>query len=205
MTNATVNLNQSVTYNKQSFTLPEFAGHIVDTYKGLHQQAADTLETYRQIGEMLIQLDAVLGNDGHARKDAYAKLGLDVIEATDKSECRWIASNWKEVQKYLKSRKKTKRIPSPSAIRKGTKAMSKPKADAPKAEPKGDAEAPKGETTTAGNSTEGLTMPQPVANFDDFVAAVYDSIAQTDHDPRKVLTALWDAFELNVADLKKVS
>lgn len=136
-------VNADVTLNGVKFTLDAAAKHVIAVYDLMSLRNEEQIDSYKEIGDLLIQIESICGGDKQKMGKKIQSLGLDVISAPDRSDARYIASNWTEVQK-LRHDGKIDGL-GVSAIRKRIKSLkgeSIPKPKAGKAEGKAKAEAP---------------------------------------------------------------
>lgn len=175
MTTATakISLDASVTLNGTKFTLQAAAKHVIAVYDLMSLRNEEQIDAYKEIGDLLLQIETFCEGNKQAMGKRIAALGLDVISAPDRSDARFIASNWADVAKLREAG--TIDGLGVSAIRKRIKALkgeSKPKpkgSDKPKAgKGKGEADQAKPESMTEADlaklvaeniKTYGLSVP----------------------------------------------
>lgn len=141
MTTATakIALDASVTLNGTRFTLAAAAKHALAVYDLMALRNEEQIDAYKEIGDLLLQIETLCEGNRQDMGKRMAALGLDVISAPDRSDARYIASNWIDVQK-LREAGKIDGL-GVSAIRKRIKALKGESAPKPKGSDKA---APKG-------------------------------------------------------------
>lgn len=155
-------VNADVTLNGVKFTLESAAKHVIAVYDLMALRNEEQIDSYKEIGDLLIQIESICDGDRQRMGKKIQSLGLDVITAPDRSDARYIASNWTEVQK-LRHEGKIDGL-GVSAIRKRIKALkgeSTPK-------PKGSAS--KGKGKPEGNAPEAKPEAMTEAELAKFVA-----------------------------------
>ena len=153
----TVTLDTTFKLGRKSYTLTDGISHAVACYDKLYLIQEDQLALYRELGNILLQIENLFGGD----KKAYGSFisGTDLsnenISSADKYDAKWIATHWTKVQKLNKAGKLNSL--GVSSIRKivleaHPELRKKPKASSAGNTSKGK---PKGSTATAaGNSPE---------------------------------------------------
>lgn len=143
MTTATakIALDASVTLNGTRFTLAAAAKHALAVYDLMALRNEEQIDAYKEIGDLLLQIETLCEGNKQAMGKRMTALGLDVITAPDRSDARYIAANWTDVQK-LREAGKIDGL-GVSAIRKRVKALKGESTPKPKGSDKGKA-APKG-------------------------------------------------------------
>jgi len=153
----TVTLNSTFKLGRKSYTLTDGISHATACYDKLYLLQEEQLPLYRELGNILLQIENLFGGD----KKAYGSfisgtdLSNEVISSADKYDAKWIATHWTKVQKLNKEGKLNSL--GVSSIRKivleaHPELRKKPKAASAGNTSKGK---PKGSTATAaGNSPE---------------------------------------------------
>ena len=137
MTTATakIALDASVTLNGVRFTLDAADKHALSFYDLMDLRNEEQIDAYKEIGDLLLQIETLCEGNKQAMGKRMAALGLDVITAPDRSDARYIAANWTEVQKLREAGKLDSL--GVSAIRKRIKALKGESTPKPKGTPKG--------------------------------------------------------------------
>lgn len=140
---AKIALDASVTLNGTRFTLAAAAKHALAVYDLMALRNEEQIDAYKEIGDLLVQIETLCEGNKQAMGKRMTALGLDVITAPDRSDARYIAANWTDVQR-LREAGKIDGL-GVSAIRKRIKALKGESTPKPKGsdKPKGKA-APKG-------------------------------------------------------------
>ena len=99
---AQINLDASVTLNGKRYTQKDAAAHCLAVYDAMTLRNEEQLDGYFQIGTLLLQIESFCGGDKKRMGEKITSLGLDVISAPDRSDARFIATNWQAVQKMRK-------------------------------------------------------------------------------------------------------
>ena len=136
---AKLSLDASVTLNGTKFTLQSAAKHVLAVYDLMSLRNEEQIDAYKEIGDLLLQIETFCEGNKQAMGKRITALGLDVISAPDRSDARFIATNWADVAKLREAG--TIDGLGVSAIRKRIKTLkgeSKPQAGKAKAAPKGE-------------------------------------------------------------------
>ena len=159
MTNAAsqpkVTLDSKFKVGRKSYTMADAIAQGVACYDQLFLIQEDQLALYRELGNILLQIEALFGGDKKAYGSFISNTDMsnENISTADKYDAKWIATHWTKVQKLNKSGKLNSL--GVSSIRKITleahpELRKKPKnnsaGNTSKGKPKGDPE-----TTQAGN------------------------------------------------------
>lgn len=159
MTNAAsqpkVTLDSKFKVGRKSYTMADAIAQGVACYDQLFLIQEDQLALYRELGNILLQIEALFGGDKKAYGSFISNTDMsnENISTADKYDAKWIATHWTKVQKLNKSGKLNSL--GVSSIRKITleaypELRKKPKKNSAgntsKGKPKGDSE-----TTQAGN------------------------------------------------------
>ena len=103
----TVTLNSQFKLGRKTYTITDGIIHAVACYDKLYLIQEDQLNLYRELGNVLLQIEALFGGD----KKAYGSFigGTDLsnenISSADKYDAKWIATHWTKVQQLNKAGK----------------------------------------------------------------------------------------------------
>ena len=103
----TVTLNSQFKLGRKTYTITDGISHAVACYDKLYLIQEDQLNLYRELGNVLLQIEALFGGD----KKAYGSFigGTDLsnenISSADKYDAKWIATHWTKVQQLNKAGK----------------------------------------------------------------------------------------------------
>ena len=143
--NVTIASDATVKVGKKSFTISDAVKHAAAVYDNLWLMQASMLDSYKEIGEILLGLQSLFGDNKVAFGKFLEGSELGAMSRQDRSDAMFLASNWTKVQKLNKAGALD--TLGVSAIRKRLKAAEGKasgagvrKADQ-KASPKGEAEA----------------------------------------------------------------
>lgn len=100
---AQINLDASVTLNGKKYTQKDAAAHVLAVYDAMHLRNEEQLDGYFQIGSLLLQIESLCNGDKKKMGEKITALGLDVISRPDRSDARFIATQWDSVQKMRKT------------------------------------------------------------------------------------------------------
>lgn len=139
------------TFGTEGHTLGEAIEHQASVYKGLVKQRKGQLEKLKGIGEVLIELRSVSGASDKDYGKLVSKTPLAIMSRQDRSDAMWIATEWQNVQKFLKDMDMSSA--SAAYLRQQMRKASKPKAEAEDAE----------STEGSKSSDEASTVKQPKA------------------------------------------
>ena len=168
----------SRTFGTEGHTLGEAIEHQATVYKGLVKQRKGQLEKLKGIGEVLIELRSVSGASDKDYGKLVSKTPLGIMSRQDRSDAMWIATEWQNVQKFLKDMDMSSA--SAAYLRQQMRKASKPKAEAEDAE----------STEGSKSSDEASTVKQPKAE------------SKSD-DSVEVSTASEEAFASSMAEIAK--
>jgi hypothetical protein len=184
----TVTLNSTFKLGRKSYTLTDGISHASACYDKLYLLQEEQLPLYRELGNILLEIENLFGGD----KKAYGSfisgtdLSNEVISSADKYDAKWIATHWTKVQKLNKDGKLNSL--GVSSIRKivleaHPELRKKPKAasagNTSKGKPKGSA------ATAAGNSPERIEEVIKNTVFETVVAK----------DEKELAKQVFDALE----------
>jgi len=97
--NITIASDATVKVGKKTFKLDDAVKHAVAIYDAMWLLQSQMLDNYREIGEILLGLQTLFGND----KSAFGKFleGSDLgqMSRQDRSDAMFLAANWTKVQK----------------------------------------------------------------------------------------------------------
>lgn len=103
----TVTLNSTFKLGRKTYTLTDGISHAVACYDKLYLIQEDQLALFRELGNILLQIENLFGGD----KKAYGSFisGTDMsnenISSADKYDAKWIATHWTKVQQLNKAGK----------------------------------------------------------------------------------------------------
>ena len=143
--NVTIASDATVKVGKKSFSISDAVKHAAAVYDNLWLLQATMLDSYREIGEILLGLQSLFGDNRVAFGKFLEGSELGAMSRQDRSDAMFLASNWAKVQKLNKSGALD--TLGVSAIRKRLKAAEGKGAGVRKADQK--AASPKGESTEA--------------------------------------------------------
>lgn len=103
----TVTLDSKFTVGRKSYTLTDGISHAVACYDKLYLIQEDQLALYRELGNILLQIENLFGGDKKAYGSFISKTDLsnENISSADKYDAKWIATHWTKVQKLNKAGK----------------------------------------------------------------------------------------------------
>jgi len=102
-----VSLDSTFTVGRKSYTTASAVSHAVACYDKLFLLQEDTLPLFRDIGNIIIQIKCLFGDN----KKAYGKfiatteLNNEAVSSADKYDSEWIATHWTLVQQMNKAGK----------------------------------------------------------------------------------------------------
>ena len=166
----TVTLNSTFKLGRKSYTMKDGIQQAVACYDQLYLLQEDMLKNYRELGNILLQIEALfLGNKkAYGSFIATTDLNNEAVSSADKYDAKWIATHWTKVQKLNKSGKLNSL--GVSSIRKivleaHPELRKKPKADKP---------------ASAGNTSKGKPKASPeVTMAGNEVAEIKNTVFQT--------------------------
>ena len=103
----TVTLNSTFKLGRKSYTMKDGIQQAVACYDQLYLLQEDMLKNYRELGNILLQIEALfLGNKkAYGSFIATTDLNNEAVSSADKYDAKWIATNWTLVQKLNKNGK----------------------------------------------------------------------------------------------------
>ena len=103
----TVTLDSTFKLGRKSYTLTDGISHAVACYDKLYLIQEDQLALYRELGNILLQIENLFGGDKKAYGSFISKTDLsnENISSADKYDAKWIATHWTLVQKLNKAGK----------------------------------------------------------------------------------------------------
>ena len=103
----TVTLDSTFKLGRKSYTLTDGISHAVACYDKLYLIQEDQLALYRELGNILLQIENLFGGDKKAYGSFISKTDLsnENISSADKYDAKWIATHWTKVQKLNKAGK----------------------------------------------------------------------------------------------------
>lgn len=102
-----VSLDSKFKVGRKSYTMADAIAQGVACYDQLYLIQEDQLNLYRELGNILLQIEALFGGD----KKAYGSfisttdMSNENISTADKYDAKWIATHWTKVQNLNKSGK----------------------------------------------------------------------------------------------------
>ena len=102
-----VSLDSKFKVGRKSYTMADAIAQGVACYDQLYLIQEDQLNLYRELGNILLQIEALFGGD----KKAYGSfisttdMSNENISTADKYDAKWIATHWTKVQSLNKSGK----------------------------------------------------------------------------------------------------
>ena len=102
-----VSLDSKFKVGRKSYTMADAIAQGVACYDQLYLIQEDQLNLYRELGNILLQIEALFGGD----KKAYGSfisttdMSNENISNADKYDAKWIATHWTKVQSLNKSGK----------------------------------------------------------------------------------------------------
>ena len=103
----TVTLDSTFKLGRKSYTLTDGISHAVACYDKLYLIQEDQLALYRQLGNILLQIENLFGGDKKAYGSFISKTDMsnENISSADKYDAKWIATHWTKVQRLNKAGK----------------------------------------------------------------------------------------------------
>jgi len=199
----TVTLNSTFKLGRKSYTMQDGIQQAVACYDQLYLLQEDMLKNYRELGNILLQIEALfLGNKkAYGSFIATTDLNNEAVSSADKYDAKWIATNWTLVQKLNKNGKLNSL--GVSSIRKivleaHPELRKKPKADSAGNTSKGKPKASK-EATMAGNEVTDIknTVFQTVVakNEVELAEQVFDQLQELGFERSKFAKALAELYK----------
>jgi hypothetical protein len=182
--NVVVSLDTSVSVGRKSYKLSDLIAHTAKQYDTLYLLQEEQLGLYKSIGEALLQIRALFGQNDRAFGEWIGKTDLGSMSRQDRTDAMFVAANWTKVQKLNKGGKLDSL--GVSAIRKRVKAADQPKAAA------------------AGNTAKGKVKAQPKADAKP-EAMTEAELAKQVMDQIKTFGLDFKTFAMALADLRKAS
>ena len=205
----TVTLNSTFKLGRKSYTMKDGIQQAVACYDQLYLLQEDMLKNYRELGNILLQIEALfLGNKkAYGSFIATTDFSNDVISSADKYDAKWIATHWTKVQSLNKSGRLD--ALGVSSIRKIVleaypELRKKPKAEKPASAGNTSKGKPKGSTATkGGNSPERIeeivknTVFQTVVakNEVELAEQVFDQMQELGFNKTKFTKALQELYK----------
>jgi pentatricopeptide repeat protein len=205
----TVTLNSTFKLGRKSYTMKDGIQQAVACYDQLYLLQEDMLKNYRELGNILLQIEALfLGNKkAYGSFIATTDLNNEAVSSADKYDAKWIATHWTKVQKLNKNGKLNSL--GVSSIRKivieaHPELRKKPKAEKPASAGNTSKGKPKGSTATkGGNSPERIeeivknTVFQTVVakNEVELAEQVFDQMQELGFNKTKFTKALQELYK----------
>jgi hypothetical protein len=101
--NVTIASDATVKVGKKSFTVSDAVKHAAAVYDNLWLLQAGMLDSYREIGEILLGLQSLFGDNDKAYGKFLAGSDLGAMSRQDRSDAMFLAANWTKVQQMNKS------------------------------------------------------------------------------------------------------
>jgi hypothetical protein len=183
--NVTIAADATVKCNGKQFSLADAIKHASAVYDAMWLMQEQMLDHYREIGEILIGLQALFAGNNKAFGQYLAGTDLGAMSKQDRSDAMFLATNWAKVQKLNENGALD--TLGVSAIRKRLKAAEGKASGAGKRK---EDQAPKGEAE--GQATEGQAAATPVKvqSEEDLADLVWTLIADNGLDFAKFAKAL---------------
>ena len=199
----TVTLNSTFKLGRKSYTMQDGIQQAIACYDQLYLLQEDMLKNYQELGNILLQIEALfLGNKkAYGSFIASTDLNNEAVSSADKYDAKWIATHWTKVQKLNKNGKLNSL--GVSSIRKivleaHPELRKKPKADSAGNTSKGKPKASK-ETTMAGNEVTDIknTVFQTVVakNEVELAEQVFDQMQELGFNKTKFAKALAELYK----------
>lgn len=97
--NVTIASDATVKVGKKSFKLDDAVKHAVAIYDSMWLLQSQMLDNYREIGEILLGLQSLFGDNDKTYGKFLAGSPLGAMSRQDRSDAMFIAANWTKVQK----------------------------------------------------------------------------------------------------------
>ena len=101
--NVQIAADATVKVGKKSFSISDAVKHAAAVYDNLWLLQATMLDGYREIGEILLGLQSLFGDNKVAFGKFLEGSELGAMSRQDRSDAMFLASNWTKVQKLNKS------------------------------------------------------------------------------------------------------
>jgi len=101
--NVQIAADATVKVGKKSFSISDAVKHAAAVYDNLWLLQATMLDGYREIGEILLGLQSLFGDNKVAFGKFLEGSELGAMSRQDRSDAMFLASNWTKVQKMNKS------------------------------------------------------------------------------------------------------
>lgn len=103
----TVTLDSTIKLGRKTYTLTDGISHAIACYDKLYLIQEDQLALYRELGNILLQIENLFGGDKKAYGSFISKTDMsnENISSADKYDAKWIATHWTKVQKLNKAGK----------------------------------------------------------------------------------------------------
>ena len=102
-----VSLDSTFKLGQKKFTLKSAMDHAVACYDKLYLIQEDQLALYREMGNILLQIESLFSGDKTAFGNFLkgSELSNENISSADKYDAKWIATHWTKVQQLNKAGK----------------------------------------------------------------------------------------------------
>lgn len=101
--NVTIASDATVLVGKKKFTIAEAIKHASTVYDTMWLMQEQMLDHYREIGTILLGLQALFADNRKAFGQYLAGTDLGAMSKQDRSDAMFLATNWAKVQKLNKS------------------------------------------------------------------------------------------------------
>ena len=103
----TVTLDSTIKLGRKTYTLTDGISHAIACYDKLYLIQEDQLALYRELGNILLQIENLFGGDKKAYGSFISKTDMsnENISSADKYDAKWIATHWTKVQRLNKAGK----------------------------------------------------------------------------------------------------
>ena len=105
-----VSLDSTFKLGQKKFTLKSAMEHAVACYDKMYLIQEDQLALYREVGNILLQIESLFSGDKTAFGNFLkgSELSNEAISSADKYDAKWIATHWTKVQQLNKAGKLTR-------------------------------------------------------------------------------------------------
>lgn len=184
--NVTVAADATVMVGKKKFSVSDAVKHAVAVYDAMWLLQEQMLDNYREIGNILLGLQALFGDNKVAFGKFLEGSELGAMSRQDRSDAMFLAANWTKVQKL--NQNGALDTLGVSAIRKRLKAAEGKASNG--AGKRKDEQSPKGKAEAA--EADAVVQPKAVKvqNEDELATLVFDLIQTNGLDFAKFAKAL---------------
>ena len=109
-----VSMDQSFKLGRKSFTMASAIDHVVSVYDRLYLLQEEALDSYREIGNFILQTKSLFGGDkvAYGKFISGTKFSNEAVSQPDKYDSEFIATHWNKIQTLNKSGKLNSLTPS---------------------------------------------------------------------------------------------